>query len=57
MLLARCRDIYEHSDSNHKYRLIDYDYLTDETGLNLSKILRQGIHWPLYHEYHMDDEV
>lgn len=49
-------DIYEHLDSNHKYRLIGYDYLTDETGLNLSKIPRQGIYWPLYREYHMDDE-
>lgn len=56
-LRAQRRDLYEHLDPNHQYQSIGYDYLTDETGLSLSKIPWHRMYWPLYHEYHIDDEV
>ena len=51
------RDIYEKLDADHKYQTIGYDYLIDETGIELAKISWKRRFTPKYREYHINEGI
>ncbi|MGL4387712.1 hypothetical protein [Snodgrassella alvi] len=51
------RDLYEKLDSNHIYQKIGYDYLIDESDLQLTKVPWRRRFVPKYRDYQINDGI
>jgi hypothetical protein len=51
------RDLYSKLDPTHEYQSIGYDYLNDETGMELRRIAFRRMYRPRYREYKMDNGI
>ena len=51
------KELYEKLDPNHKFQTIGYDYLDDDTGMELKKIPSLRMYKPKYRNYKIDEGI
>lgn len=56
-LIQHRRDLYTKLDPHREFQSIGYDYLTDETSLELQNIPTGREYFPVYRDYQMDKAI